>query len=84
MLVSTSAIEGAASQMSVAVGEAAVGMLSQLAAASAGTPDNTGGSRSVNVTIYFFDCTLHFKLGSVSITCNACSLEQSLSQSIFK
>ena len=52
MLVSTSAIEGAASQLSVAIGVAAVGMLSQLAAVVAGTPDNTGASVSVTVIIW--------------------------------
>ena len=49
MLTSLSETEGFGSQLSVAVGEAAAGILSQSALASAGTPAKTGAVPSVTV-----------------------------------
>ncbi len=49
MLVSTKAMAGLASQLSVAVGVAAAGIVSQLAVASTGTPAKTGSVVSLTV-----------------------------------
>lgn len=67
VLVSTKAIEGLASQISLAVTIAATGIVLQLAVASAGTPTNTGAVISNTVTVKLQLAVLH-ELVAVIVT----------------